>query len=108
MTIVVIGALRVNKSTYTYKGGNSNCFISLLKRGLYSKKKEFALKGSKSFCSRVQSPFQKGLLCIKKETQSTLIISKSKGFTIILQHICTSTQICRIEEKINQTTTFHK
>ena len=41
--------------------------------------------------------------------QSTLVLSKSKGLSEILQDICTLTyQICRIEEIINQTTTFHK
>ena len=40
---------------------------------------------------------------------STLVISKSKGLYEIFRNIHTSTyQICRIEEKINQTTTFHK
>ena len=41
--------------------------------------------------------------------QSTLVISKSKGLSKILRDIRTSTyQICRIEEKINRTTTFNK
>ena len=41
--------------------------------------------------------------------KSTLIISKSKGLSKILQDIRTSTyQICRIEEKIHQATKFHK
>ena len=40
---------------------------------------------------------------------STLVISKSKGLSEILRDIRTSTyQICRIEKKINQTTTFLK
>ena len=39
--------------------------------------------------------------------KSTLVISKSKSE--ILQDICTSTyKICKIEEKINRTTTFYK
>ena len=43
------------------------------------------------------------------EIQSTFIISKSKWLSEILRDIRTSTyQNCRIEEKINQTTTFHK
>ena len=41
--------------------------------------------------------------------QSTLIISKFKGLSEVLQDIRTSIdQICRIQEKINRTTTFHK
>ena len=41
--------------------------------------------------------------------QSTLIISNSKGLSEILRDIRTSTyQICRIQEKIIQTTTFNK
>ena len=41
--------------------------------------------------------------------QSTLVISNSKGLCEILRDIHTSTyQICRIEEKIIQTTTFNK
>ena len=41
--------------------------------------------------------------------QSTPIISKSKGLSEILRDIHTLTyQICRIEDKINRTTTFHK
>ena len=41
--------------------------------------------------------------------QSTLDISKSKGLFEALRDIHTSTyQICRIEEKINRTTTFNK
>ena len=41
--------------------------------------------------------------------QSTLVISKSRGLSEILRDIRSSTyQICRIEEKINRTTTFHK
>ena len=44
-----------------------------------------------------------------KHIQSTLVISKSKGLSYILRDIRTSTyQICRIEGKINRTTTFHK
>ena len=43
------------------------------------------------------------------QIQSTPVISKSTGPTVILRDIHTSTyQICRIEEKINRTTTFHK
>ena len=43
------------------------------------------------------------------DIQSTLVISKSKGLSEILRDIRTSTyQICRIEEKINRTTTFNK
>ena len=43
------------------------------------------------------------------DIQSTLVISKSKGLSEILRDIRTLTyQICRIEEKINRTTTFHK
>ena len=38
----------------------------------------------------------------------TPVISKSKDLSKILRDICTLTyQICRFEEKINQTTTFH-
>ena len=45
----------------------------------------------------------------KYDIQSTFVISKSKGLSEILQDIRISTyQICRIEEKINQTTTFSK
>ena len=45
----------------------------------------------------------------KISIQSTLVISKSKGLSEILQDIRTSTyQICRIEEKIIRTTTFDK
>ena len=41
--------------------------------------------------------------------QSTIVILKSKGLSEILRDIRTSTyQICRIEEKINRPTTFHK
>ena len=41
--------------------------------------------------------------------QSTPVISKSKGPSEIFRDIRSSTyQICRIEEKINRTTTFHK
>ena len=41
--------------------------------------------------------------------QSTLIISKSKGLYEIVRDIRTSTyQICRIEEKVIQTTTFQE
>ena len=41
--------------------------------------------------------------------QSTLVISESKRPSEILRDIRTLTyQICRIEDKINQTTTFHK
>ena len=44
-----------------------------------------------------------------KIIQSTLVISKSKGLSEILRDIRSSTyQICRIEEKINRTTTFYK
>ena len=40
---------------------------------------------------------------------STLVISNYKGLSEILRDIRTSTyQICRIEEKINKTTTFNK
>ena len=40
---------------------------------------------------------------------SRLVISKSKGLYGIFRDNCTSTyQICRIEEKINRTTRFHK
>ena len=43
------------------------------------------------------------------EIQSTLVISNSKGLPGILHDIRTSTyQNCRIEEKINRTTTFNK
>ena len=45
----------------------------------------------------------------KKYIQSTLIISKSKGLSEILQDIRTSTyHICTIEIKITRSTTFHK
>ena len=41
--------------------------------------------------------------------QSTLVISKSKRLSVILRDIRTLTyQICRIEDKINRTTIFHK
>ena len=41
--------------------------------------------------------------------QSTPVILKSKGPSEIIPDMRTSTyQICRIELKINQTTTFHK
>ena len=41
--------------------------------------------------------------------QSTLVISKSKGLSEILRDIRTSTyQICKIEEKQIQLTTFNK
>ena len=40
--------------------------------------------------------------------QSTLVISKSKGLSEILRDIrVCKYQICRIEEKINRTITFH-
>ena len=43
------------------------------------------------------------------QIQSTPVISKATGPAEILRDIHTSTyQICRIEEKINRTTTFHK
>ena len=43
----------------------------------------------------------------QKQLQSTLVISK--GSSEIFRDIRTSRyKICRIEEKINQTTTFHK
>ena len=55
---------------------------------------------------------KKGLLIrteSSKNVQSTLVISNSKGHSEILRDIHTSTyQICRIEEKITQTTTFNK
>ena len=49
-------------------------------------------------------------LCILQcKVQSTLVISNSKGLSKILRDIPTSTyQNCRIEEKINRTTTFNK
>ena len=48
----------------------------------------------------------KSQLGIKGLIQSTLVISISKGLSEILRDIRTSTyQICRIEEKIIQTTT---
>ena len=41
--------------------------------------------------------------------QSTLVFSKSMGLSDIVRDTRTSTdQICRTEEKINRTTTFHK
>ena len=41
--------------------------------------------------------------------QLTLVISNSNGLSEILRDIRTSTyQICRIEKKLNQTTTFNK
>ena len=41
--------------------------------------------------------------------QSTLVIYKSKRLSEMLQDIPTSTyKFCKIEEKINRTTTFHK
>ena len=44
---------------------------------------------------------------IEYKIQSTLVISKSKGLTEIHRDVRTSTyQICRIEERINRTTTF--
>ena len=44
-----------------------------------------------------------------KILQSTLVISNSKGPSEILRDIRTSTyQICRIEEKLIQLTTFNK
>ena len=43
------------------------------------------------------------------EIQSTLVTSNSKGLSEILRDIRTSTyKNCRIEEKINRTTTFNK
>ena len=52
------------------------------------------------------------LLCFKTVfliIQSTLVISKSNGFSEIHRDIRTSTyQICRIEEKIIRATTFNK
>ena len=51
----------------------------------------------------------KSQLGIKGLIQSTLVISISKGLSEILRDIRSSTyQICRIEEKIIQTTTFNK
>ena len=48
-------------------------------------------------------------LKVKNLVQSTVVISKSKGLSEILQDIRTSTyQICRIEEKLIRTTTFNK
>ena len=53
--------------------------------------------------------FSRAFVRRHSEIQSTLVISKSKGPSNILRDIRTSTyQICRIEEKINKTTTFHK
>ena len=50
-----------------------------------------------------------GLLSGKYKVQSTPVISKSKGPSKILRDIRSSTyEICRTEEKINRTTTFHK
>ena len=41
--------------------------------------------------------------------QSTLVVSKSKGPSEILQDIRASTyQMCRTEENTNRTTKFHK
>ena len=43
------------------------------------------------------------------QIQSTLVISKFKGFSKTLRDIRTSTcQVCRIKEKLNRTTTLHK
>ena len=43
------------------------------------------------------------------QIQSTLVILKSKGPSETLRDIRTSTyQMCRIEEKTNRTTKFHK
>ena len=48
-------------------------------------------------------------MCFCGEIQSTLFTSKTKGLSEINRDIRTSTyQICKIEEKINQTTTFQK
>ena len=56
-------------------------------------------------CSVRSFQGQKGSSNIK----SILVISKSKGFNEIFWNIRTSTyQICRTEEKINRTMTFHK
>ena len=47
--------------------------------------------------------------CLAMVGKSTLVNLKSKGLSLILRDIRTSSyQICRIEEKINRTTTFHK
>ena len=53
---------------------------------------------------------KKEIFCLKGEQiQSTLVISKSKGLSGILRDIRTSTyQICRNEENIYLTTTFHE
>ena len=46
---------------------------------------------------------------LKKQLQSTLVISKSKGPSKTFRDIRTSTyQICSIEEKTIRTTKFHK
>ena len=49
------------------------------------------------------------LACSYSEVQSTFVIPTSMRLPEMLRDIRTSTyQICRIKEKINRTTTFHK
>ena len=48
-------------------------------------------------------------LTYQYQEHSTLVLSKSKGLSEIRRPICSSTyQICRIEAKRNQTTTYYK
>ena len=52
---------------------------------------------------------ENGISWVSSLIQLIFVISKSKGLSEILWDIHTSTyQICRIEKKINRTTTFHK
>ena len=96
----------------------------------YSSEKGFTLKGKKnaplgrkffpfrvdlfSEVSKLTFVFLKGIsvplsVYLKCQILSTVVISKSKGLCAILRDVRTSTyQICRIEETINRTTTFHK
>ena len=68
--------------------------------------------GSKFFPYKVDPGLDGALSAGKqarKQIQSTLVISKSKGLSEIRRDTRTSTYpICRIQEKINRTTTFHK
>ena len=61
------------------------------------------------FVIHIRHAISLGSFYLMIQILSTFVISKSKGLSEILRVIRTSTyQICRIEEKINRTSTFHK
>ena len=73
------------------------------------KKLSIVARTNTSWLEMLQKEWNCYELCHAKRIQSTLDISKSKRLSEVFLDICTSTyQICRIEAKINRTTTFHK